>query len=154
VRLDRTNTTTQADPSSGGRRSGLFSETCQPRATAGSRRTPVAEPAAAGQETRRAEPAEADEEDQDDATGRVRAKPRAKTRVWTKVHGALAAVLPKRYHSKSTSKSERPYEAGTDFDDNPFGEDYQESCPRDTFGDHFANEEDRASTKVGGTIDN
>jgi hypothetical protein len=38
--------------------------------------------------------------------------------------------------------------AETDFYDDPFDEDYQESCPRDTFGDHFANDEHRASTKA------
>jgi hypothetical protein len=81
-----------------------------------------------------------DEDDITDVTGRVRGRPKAKTKAWTaKVQGAILAVLPKAFPSKITPKSEHPYEAETDFDEDYFNDDYYESCPRDTFVDYFNN---------------
>jgi hypothetical protein len=75
-----------------------------------------------------------------DATGRVRGRPKAKTNAWAaKVQGTILAALAKAFPSKTTSKSEHPYEVETDFYEDHFDDDYYESCPRDTFVDYFNN---------------
>jgi hypothetical protein len=62
-----------------------------------------------------------------------------KTNPWTaKVQSIILAALPTVSPSKTTSKSEHAYEAGTDFYEDYF-DDYYESCPRDTFVDYFNN---------------